>query len=80
MRQENCIHQNRSPPYLRKKKNYATLVASTFNNLFLIVTEKLNMQNPEKGDAISFLKYSLTGNFPSIKIIPTTETEEKVSY
>jgi hypothetical protein len=32
---------------------------------------------PEKGDAISFLKDSFPGNFTSIKIIPVTATEIK---
>jgi hypothetical protein len=46
-------------------------------NFFLTVTEKLNTQKPEKGDAISFLKGSFPGNFTSIKIIPVTATEIK---
>jgi hypothetical protein len=31
-------------------------VADTFNNFFTTITEKLNMQQMEKGDAISILK------------------------
>jgi hypothetical protein len=54
-----------------------TMVASAFNNLFLTVTEKLNTQKPEKGDAISFLKDSFPRNFTSIRIIPVTATEIK---
>jgi hypothetical protein len=54
-----------------------TMVANAFNNFFLTVTEKLNTQKPEKGDAISFLKNSFPRNFTSIKIIPITATEIK---
>jgi hypothetical protein len=50
-------------------------MANTFNNFFLTVTEKLNIQKFEKGAAISFLKDSFPGNFPSIKIIRITEAE-----
>jgi hypothetical protein len=35
------------------------------------------MQQIEKGDAISILKDSFPGNFPSIKIIPVIEVEVK---
>jgi hypothetical protein len=52
-------------------------MASAFNNFFLTVTEKLNIQKFEKGDIISFLKGALPGNFPSIRIIPITEAEIK---
>jgi hypothetical protein len=31
-------------------------VANTFNTFFLTVTEKLNIQQVEKGDAVSFLE------------------------
>jgi hypothetical protein len=46
-----------------------------FNNLFVTVTEKLNIQQVEEGDAISILEDSFPGNFPSIKIILITKTE-----
>jgi hypothetical protein len=52
-------------------------VASAFNNFFITITEKLNLQQIAKGDAISTLKDSFPGNFPNIKIIPITETEIK---
>jgi len=52
-------------------------MAKAFNNLFVTVTEKLNILHREEGDAISILKYSRPGNFPSIKIIPITEAESK---
>jgi len=31
-------------------------VAKAFNNLFITITEKMNIQQVEKGDAISVLK------------------------
>jgi hypothetical protein len=31
-------------------------VTKTFNNLFITITEKLNIKQVEKGDVISFLK------------------------
>jgi hypothetical protein len=52
-------------------------VANAFNKFFLTIAEKLNMQQVEKWDAISFLKDAFPGNFPSIKIIPITEVEIK---
>jgi hypothetical protein len=52
-------------------------MANAFNNFFITITEKLNIQQIEKGDAISILKDSFPGNFPSIKIIPITEAEIK---
>jgi len=52
-------------------------VAKAFNNLFITITEKLSIQHIEEGDAISILKYSFPGNFPSIKIIPINEAESK---
>jgi hypothetical protein len=33
-----------------------TIMDNAFNNFFVTVTEKLNIQKHEKGDAISFLK------------------------
>ena len=52
-------------------------MASTFNNFFVTSTEEWNIQQIEKGEAISILKDSLPGNFPSIKIIQTTKAEIK---
>jgi hypothetical protein len=51
--------------------------AKAFNNLFITITEKLNIQHIEEGDAITVLKYSFPGNFPSIKKIQITEAESK---
>jgi hypothetical protein len=53
-------------------------MASAFNNFFLTVTEKLNVQKFEKGDAISLLKDSFPRNFPTIKIIPILKLRLKV--
>jgi hypothetical protein len=52
-------------------------VANAFNTFFLTITEKLNIQQVEKEDAVSFLEDSFPGNFPSIKTIPITEAEIK---
>ena len=52
-------------------------MASASNNLFITLTQKLNIQLAESGDAISILKDSFPGNFPSIEIILITETEIK---
>jgi hypothetical protein len=51
-------------------------VANGFINYFITITKKLNVQL-EKGNVISNLKDSFPGNFPRIKIIPTTEAEIK---
>ena len=48
---------------------------SAFNNLSLTTTKKLNIQQIEKGDAISILKDSFPGNLPGIEIIWSTEAE-----
>ena len=53
-------------------------VANAFNNFCITVTEKLNIQQLEKGDAISLLKDSFHGIFPNIKIIPITEAQIKI--
>jgi hypothetical protein len=42
-------------------------VVTALNNFFVTSTEKLDIQQIEKGDVISILKDSLPGNFPSIK-------------
>ena len=43
-------------------------VANAFNNAFITITENLNIQQIEKGDAVSILKDSFPGNSPSINI------------
>jgi hypothetical protein len=55
-------------------------MASAFNNFFMINTEKLNIQQIEKWDAISILKDSFHGKFPSLNIIPITKAEIKGAY
>jgi hypothetical protein len=60
-----------------EKLKDAKNVANAFNKFFLTIAEKLNMQQVEKSDAISFLKGAFPGNFPSLKIIPITEDEIK---
>jgi hypothetical protein len=52
-----------------EKLKDATDMASAFNNFFTTLTEKLNFQQIEKGDAISLLKDSVSRNYPSVKII-----------
>ena len=50
-----------------------TDMANAFNNLFTTNTEKINIQQIEKGDAILILKDSFPGKFPILKIIPITD-------
>ena len=58
-----------------KKLKDPTDMANAFNSFFIKVTEKLSIQEIEKGYAILILKDSFPGNFPSIKIIPVNEAE-----
>jgi hypothetical protein len=74
------VHSTELVPSLldnSKKLKDPKNVANAFNKFFLTNAEKLNMQQVEKSDAISFLKDAFPGNFPSIKIIPITEAEIK---
>jgi hypothetical protein len=52
-----------------------TNLANAFNNFFVTINEKLSFQHTEKRDAISIVKDSFPGIFPSIKIIPIMEAE-----
>jgi len=52
-------------------------VANAFSNFFLTTSEKLNRYKSEKRGAISFLKDSFPGTFPTINIISITEAEIK---
>jgi hypothetical protein len=52
-------------------------VANASYYLLITITQKLNIQLTETGDAISILKDSFPWNFPSIKIILITEAEIK---
>jgi hypothetical protein len=47
------------------KEKDPTDIANAFNNLFIIITEKLNIQQIQEGDAISLLKDSLLATFPA---------------
>ena len=51
--------------------------ANAFNNIFTAITENLNIQHIEKGDAILIIKDAFAGKFSSIKIIPINEAEIK---
>jgi hypothetical protein len=48
-------------------------MVTAFNNLFIIINEKLNIQQIGKDDDISILRDSFPGNFPRLKIILITE-------
>jgi hypothetical protein len=53
------VHPTEQVPSLvvsNEKLKDPQIMANAFNNFFLILTEKLNVQKFEKGDAISFLK------------------------
>ena len=52
-------------------------MVNAFNNLFITITEKLNIQQIQKGYVISIIKDSFPGNFLSLKLIPITEAEIK---
>jgi hypothetical protein len=74
------VHPTEQVPSLvvsNEKLKDPKIMANAFNNFFLTVTEKLNVQKFQKANVISFLKDSFPGNFPSIKIIPITEAEIK---
>jgi Notch-like protein len=74
------VHSTELVPFLLEndeKLKDPKNVANDFNKFFLTIAEKLNMQQVEQSDAISFLKDAFPGNFPSIKIIPITEAEIK---
>jgi len=58
-----------------EKLKDATDMANAFNNFFTTITEKLNIQQIKKGDAISVLRDSFSRNSISIKIIAITEAE-----
>jgi hypothetical protein len=60
-----------------EKLKVLTNMASAFNNFFITVTEKFNIQYLEKEAAILIPTDSLPGNFPSIKINPVTEARLK---
>jgi hypothetical protein len=67
------------PTLLMYDKNLKdpTDVANALNNFFVTNTGKLNIQQLNKRDAVTILKDSFPGNFPSIQTIPITEAEIK---
>jgi hypothetical protein len=69
------VDQVPSLPVYDAKSEDAKNMANVFNNFFATVTEKLNMQQIETGHAISVLKDSFPGKFPSIKITSIRESE-----
>jgi hypothetical protein len=46
-------------------------------NIFLKITENLDLGQEVRGDAISILKNAFPRKFPDFEIIPTTATEVK---
>jgi hypothetical protein len=52
-------------------------VANYFNKFFLTLAENLNLHQRGNENAYSILEDAFPTNFPTIKIIPTTETEIK---
>jgi hypothetical protein len=57
-----------------------TSVANAFNDFFITITERLNTQQIQKGDANSILKDSFLAHFPSIKIIPVIEEIKSTTH
>jgi hypothetical protein len=55
-----------------EKLKYPTNVANAFNNFFTTITEKLNIQQIQTGDAVSILTDLFPSNFPGIIIILIT--------
>jgi len=53
---------------------------NAFNNFFVTITEKLNIQKIDTEDATSILKDSFPRIFSNINIIPITEGERKVQH
>jgi hypothetical protein len=80
-RETGKMHLSEQMPSLltnnEKVKDLGT-VANYFNNFFLTTTESLNLHQAGTEDAVSFLKAAVPVKFPSINIIPTTETEMKI--
>jgi hypothetical protein len=52
-------------------------VAESFNNIFLAVSQNLNLHHAGKEGTMLFLKESFPGNFPGLQIISVTQTEMK---
>jgi hypothetical protein len=58
-----------------EKLKHPTDMANAFNNFFITINDKLNIQQIQQGDAISILKDSFPRNITSIKIIPTLKAK-----
>jgi hypothetical protein len=52
-------------------------IADVFNSFFQTIVESLNLHQVGKEDAILIFKRFISGKFPSIKTIPSTEAEIK---
>jgi hypothetical protein len=79
MKQE--LHLTEQIPSLlvnNEKVKDLEVIADAFNTFFLAITEKLNLRQEVRGDAISFLKEVFPRKFSGIKAIPTTENEIKL--
>jgi len=61
-----CVYVN------DEKLKDPTNVANEFNNFFITITEKLNIQHIETRDTVSILQDSFPSNFPGIIIVPIT--------
>lgn len=57
---------------------YPKYVGSAISHFLVIIIDTLNVNQIQKNDAISFLKYVVAGNFPKRKIIPIIEAETNV--
>jgi hypothetical protein len=60
---------------MMKNLRYQTNVANAFNNFFITITEKSNIQHTAKGDAISLPKDSFPVIFSSTEIITIMEAK-----
>ncbi|PNF23822.1 hypothetical protein B7P43_G15913 [Cryptotermes secundus] len=79
-RETGKMHLTDQMPSLLAKSEKAKdleIVANDFNKFFLTVAETLNLHQMGNENAFSFLKDAFPINFPSIKIIPTSEAEIK---
>jgi hypothetical protein len=77
MRQENYIGLNRYDLLNSEKVKDPKTIANAFNTFFLTITENPNLQQKVRSDAISFIEDAFPRKFPSIKTVPTTQTEIK---
>jgi hypothetical protein len=71
------MHLTEQMPSLLAKSEKAEDLETAVNNFFLTITENLNLYQMGNENALSFLKGAYPKEFPSMKIIPTNETEIK---